>query len=447
VSTVAVLLPAYLALNAAIGAGALALLLVEKLAPRMSARSLLQLHYGVATALFASIALQALLPEGLLPGGALINVDLRALAAGDGASVAGSLAEPGRSFDAGSFTRVWIATALALLASGVVVILRDVYRLRGLLRGSHLIRRVGHVRVWIHDQVPTPFSCWHPGRAHVVLPSYLLRDAQSLRIALAHELQHHRQRDTVWLYAFAGLRVSCALNPFIHVWARAARRAQEFACDEALIARRRFTPQAYARCLVDVADRMRGNGAPAGVTSCLIGFGDPKSLRRRMEKMFDKSRGPWAGKRVRLSVAGVCAFMTLAAYAGSAVTGEKPQRGQKTVWPVDGVVLAGFGKHRGIDIAAPVGSSVRAYTAGTVLTVDSIKGCTGRVQIRHESLVGTYCNLSGVAVTVGQDVDADTVIGAIASPPAGVKAHLHFELSEQTYIDPQSRLPRISAAN
>jgi murein DD-endopeptidase MepM/ murein hydrolase activator NlpD len=82
-----------------------------------------------------------------------------------------------------------------------------------------------------------------------------------------------------------------------------------------------------------------------------------------------------------------------------------------------------------------------------VLTVDSIKGCTGRVQIRHESLVGTYCNLSGVAVTVGQDVDADTVIGAIANPPAGVKAHLHFELSEQTFIDPQSRLPRISAAH
>jgi murein DD-endopeptidase MepM/ murein hydrolase activator NlpD len=163
--------------------------------------------------------------------------------------------------------------------------------------------------------------------------------------------------------------------------------------------------------------------------------------------MFDKSRGQWAKKRVRLSVAGVCACMTLAAYAGSAISGEKSDRGQKTVWPVDGVVLAGFGKHRGIDIAASVGASVRAYTRGTVLSVDSVKGCAGRVQIRHESLIGTYCNLSDVAVTVGQAVDADTVIGTITSPPAGVRAHLHFELSEQTFIDPQSRLPRISAAN
>lgn len=443
----ATLFSTYLALNAAIAAGALSLIAVDKLAPRMSARSLLQLHYGAATALLVSVALQALLPEGLLPGSALFSVDLRTLAEGSAdAALTSSAAQAGQSFDAGSFARLWIATALVLLASGVTFILRDAYQLRVLLRGSHLARSVGRVRIWIHDSVPTPLSCWRPGRAHVVLPSFLLQDAQSLRIALSHELQHHRQRDTVWLHVFAALRVFCPLNPFVHVWARAARRTQEFACDEALIARRRWTPQAYARCLVDVADRMRGSATLTGVTSCLIGFGDPNSLRWRMEKMFDKSRGQWASKRVRLSVVGVCAFMTLAAYAGSALTGETSSS-QKSVWPVDGVVLAGFGKHRGIDIAAPAGASVRAYTAGTVLTVESIKGCPGRVQIRHDSLLGTYCNLSGVAVTVGQRVDAATVIGTVAVPPAGVKAHLHFELSEQTFIDPQSRLPRISAAN
>jgi beta-lactamase regulating signal transducer with metallopeptidase domain len=436
----------YLALNAAIAAGALSLLAVERLAPRLSARSLLRLHYGVAAALILSVALQALIPEGLWPVGALLSVDLRSLADSDaGALLTGSDAEPGRSFDAGSFARLWIATALVLLASGVAVILRDLHRLRALLRGSHLVRSIGQVRIWVHDGVPTPFSCWRPGRAHVVLPSFLLRDTQSWRIALAHELQHHRQRDTAWLHVFAALRVSCALNPFVHGWARAAKRTQEFACDEALIARRRWSPQAYARCLVDVADRMRGSGTLAGVTSCLIGFGDPNSLRRRMEKMFDKSRSPWTRKQVRLSVMSVCAFMTLAAHAGSAVTGERTEGNLKTVWPVDGVVLAGFGKHRGIDIAAPAGASVRAYAAGTVLTVDPAKGCPGRVQIRHDSLVGTYCNLSAVVVTVGQTVDAATVIGTVAVPPAGVKAHLHFELSEQTFIDPQSRLPRISA--
>lgn len=163
--------------------------------------------------------------------------------------------------------------------------------------------------------------------------------------------------------------------------------------------------------------------------------------------MFDKSRAPWAGKQVRLLVAGVCGVMTLAAYAGSEFADKRAETAQKTVWPVDGQVLAGFGKHRGIDIAAPAGAVVRAYAAGTVLTVEPVKGCPGRVQIRHDSLVGTYCNLAGVAVTAGQTVDAATVIGAIANPPTGVKAHLHFELSEQTFIDPQSRLPRVSAAN
>ncbi len=163
--------------------------------------------------------------------------------------------------------------------------------------------------------------------------------------------------------------------------------------------------------------------------------------------MFERNRGPWGKGRVRLSVAVVCGVMTAAAYAGSGAAGDDAASRAQTVWPVDGVVLAGFGKHRGIDIAATVGSPVRAYAAGTVITTGSTKGCAGRVQIRHGTLVGTYCNLTGVSVSAGQAVDAATVIGAIAAAREGVKPHLHFEPSEETFIDPQSRLPRVSAAN
>jgi hypothetical protein len=34
----------------------------------------------------------------------------------------------------------------------------------------------------------------------------------------------------------------------------------------------------------------------------------------------------------------------------------------------------------------------------------------------------------------------------VASPPEGIQAHLHFELSQETFIDPQARLPPIAAS-
>lgn len=79
----------YLALNGAIVAGAVAMLVIEKFAPRLSAKSLLSLHYGVATSVAISIVLQTPLPPGLLPR-ALLSIDLQALAAGGGDIAGGS---------------------------------------------------------------------------------------------------------------------------------------------------------------------------------------------------------------------------------------------------------------------------------------------------------------------------------------------------------------------
>ena len=142
------------------------------------------------------------------------------------------------------------------------ILLRDVASLRAIARGSQLVRRVGRVSVWINDAVTTPFSYWRPGRAHVVLPAYLIEQPDHLRMVLAHELQHHRQRDTVWLHVFRALRLVCFLNPLAHCWARRVARLQEFACDEALISRPAYAVGHYARCLLDVAARARESRAP-----------------------------------------------------------------------------------------------------------------------------------------------------------------------------------------
>src|SRR5688572_20497311 len=142
------------------------------------------------------------------------------------------------NLDAGSVSRVWIAAALALLVFGITGFLRDCAALRRIRRHSHCVRRVGRVRIWINDTVQAPFSYWFAGRAHVVLPAYLLERPHDFRMVMAHELQHHRQRDTVWLYFFRVLGWLFPLNPFAHLWNRRLARMQEFACDEAMVTRR-----------------------------------------------------------------------------------------------------------------------------------------------------------------------------------------------------------------
>jgi hypothetical protein len=175
------------------------------------------------------------------------------------------------------------------------------------------VRRIGRVSVWINDAVATPFSYWRPGRAHVVLPSYLVERPAQLRMVLAHELQHHRQRDTLWLHAFRVLRLVCVANPFAHLWARQITRLQEYACDEAVTVRPAWPVASYARCLLDVAVRGKRSGA-LPTAAAFIGFGDPKFLIRRIETMMQ----PKLSLRGRGSLALVACFaaaMTTASFA------------------------------------------------------------------------------------------------------------------------------------
>lgn len=120
-----------------------------------------------------------------------------------------------------------------------------------------------------------------------------------------------------------------------------------------------------------------------------------------------------------------------------------------STWPVDSgeVTREFFGKHSGIDILAPAGTEVRAYTAGTVIGRDVNKTCGEQVRIRHvNGTVALYCNLTDIVVNVGADVAPGERLGAIAPPPGAVRSHLHFELKvDDKKVDPLMHLPRSPA--
>jgi len=133
-----------------------------------------------------------------------------------------------------------------------------------------------------------PFSYWLPGVANIIIPTELLGKRIDYKITLLHELQHHRNGDTKWLYLIWFLKLICIFNPCIHLWSRLISELQEFACDEVLVDQKKIDSQDYACCLFEAA---KSSSNRRNVPVCATGLTlmiQRKLLKRRIEKMFKK---------------------------------------------------------------------------------------------------------------------------------------------------------------
>jgi len=105
--------------------------------------------------------------------------------------------------------------------------------------------------------------------------------------------------------------------------------------------------------------------------------------------------------------------------------------GGKIVSPVRGTVTSRFGdgrNHEGVDIAAPVGTVVRAAACGTVSLADSQSGYGNIICVEHSSSFSTcYAHLSQMNVRQGTYVNVGQVIGRVGMTGRTSGPHLHFE--------------------
>jgi murein DD-endopeptidase MepM/ murein hydrolase activator NlpD len=101
---------------------------------------------------------------------------------------------------------------------------------------------------------------------------------------------------------------------------------------------------------------------------------------------------------------------------------------------VTGRVTSGFGArfgraHQGIDIAAPIGTPIRAPLAGTVIESGPASGFGMWVQVRHaDGTVTTYGHINRSLVRVGQEVAAGEVIAEVGNRGRSTGPHLHIEV-------------------
>jgi hypothetical protein len=124
------------------------------------------------------------------------------------------------------------------------------------------------------------------------------------------------------------------------------------------------------------------------------------------------------------------------------------------LWPVEGRVISRFdfhasapykgGQHRGIDIAARLGTPVVAATAGTVAFAGDLgdSGTAVSIETRDGRLRTSYLHLSAVSVARGQEVDRGQAIGTSGTSgrPSRAVPHLHFGVRADGrpagYLDP-----------
>ena len=131
------------------------------------------------------------------------------------------------------------------------------------------------------------------------------------------------------------------------------------------------------------------------------------------------------------------------------------------VWPLTGEIENGYSMtalqynrtmqdwrtHDGLDIAADLGTQVKAVTSGTVTEVfdDDLFGTT--VVISHrDGLSSTYSNLAATpTVKVGDNVVTGQVIGAVGDTAlceTGEVTHLHFSMAQNgESVDPTGFMP------
>jgi len=129
---------------------------------------------------------------------------------------------------------------------------------------------------------------------------------------------------------------------------------------------------------------------------------------------------------------------------------------EKQIWngdflmPVEGRISTGFGlqryvngkfsyRHKGVDLACPEGTPVKATADGTVsLAADDfiLHGQTVIIDHGH-GISSLYIHLSSVGVSPGQFVHRGDVIGLVGSTGVATGPHLHFAVyAHHEAVDP-----------
>jgi beta-lactamase regulating signal transducer with metallopeptidase domain len=184
----------------------------------------------------------------------------------------------------------WVPFMLAMWAGGAVIFLilqwLGYRAFLGQIRDSSRPARpplFGGIRTWISEAVDGPLALGVIER-RIVLPGDFSRryNVVERRLALQHELVHHRRGDIWWNLVATAVLATFWFNPVAWLAFRAFRSDQELACDAAVARTASLDERCdYARALVKSASR------PGLIAACAL---NPAGELKRRLKMMRKHR-------------------------------------------------------------------------------------------------------------------------------------------------------------
>jgi len=122
-------------------------------------------------------------------------------------------------------------------------------------------------------------------------------------------------------------------------------------------------------------------------------------------------------------------------------------------FPCEGRISSPFGKrqhpisgqgdfHNGIDIAAPLGTEIKAIESGVIEKCEYNQYSGNFVVIRHnDSTTSSYAHMARADVSVGQEISKGDVIGIVGSTGSSTGPHLHMEIRiDKNAVNPMEYL-------
>lgn len=131
-------------------------------------------------------------------------------------------------------------------------------------------------------------------------------------------------------------------------------------------------------------------------------------------------------------------------------SGKGSGKGGRFVWPLDtGTLTSGYGRrgrrlHKGIDLAAAVGTPIKAVADGKVIYSDNKqRGYGNLVILEHaDDFVTVYAHNRRNLVDEGETVRQGAVIAELGNTGRSTGPHLHFEIRlDSKAVDPLIYLP------
>ena len=321
------------------------------------------------------------------------------------------------------------------------------------------------------------FGIWRP---IILIPNDIEARVSQEDIVMmcAHELAHIRRGDTSLFFATAMMRVIFWFNPAVKLITGHVEQAAEEAAD-ATVLRRGVDRRAYAECFVEslrfAAEKSVRRHA---LTPTFTPF-DRHARKQRLDAILRERHRRSASKlsHYGASAAAIAASLGAVAQAAAIVAPESIENRPKFlnfakadksdsiapldartendefIRPLEGRItlrhnqsINGKSRHKGVDIAAPMGAEIVAPRAGVVVYVDhdhDQNSQYGKVlKIQHaEGVYSKYAHLGEINVSVGDAIDAGDWIANVGVTGDTTGPHLHFEIIENgVSVDPLAQL-------